>query len=251
MSLEQVQRRISPTADSTLPRWRKPWRSMPDPAIILPAPPEEVYPLMAVRTTSGDTIRRRIDLFCRAISDRAFAAKYRQALLTVHRGSPRPELPAGLPSSVELMRMAAACPDDHAGLRDRALLLLQPASGLGPAALMALDVDHIRFAETAAELAIDTKRGVYRISVPCCTAPILCPVQALRDWLHTSDIRFGPVFCRISQRGKVGHRLTPAALWKIVHSRREKLDAMSKSYDSARSDSPPREKGAMPQRRSK
>jgi hypothetical protein len=234
MPLEQVQN--LPTADSThpKPRRRRHWPSMPDPAIILPAPPEEVYPLMAVRTTSGDTIRRRIDLFCRAISDRAFAAKYRQALLTVHRGSPRPELPAGLPSSVELMRMAAACPDDHAGLRDRALLLLQPASGLGPVALMALDVEHICFAETAAALAIDTKRGVYWISIPCGTTQSLCPVRALRDWLQTSGIQRGPVFRKISQRGKIGHhRLAPPALSQIVR-RRQKKSLPQRNFDPER-----------------
>jgi hypothetical protein len=222
MPLEQVQERIPPTADRTHPKpGKRPWLT-PDPAIILPAPPEEVYPLMVVHTTRRETIRRRIDLFCRAISDRAFAAKYRQALLTVHRRSPLPELSAE-PPPIELMRMAAACLGDHAGLRDRALLLLQPATGLWPAALMALDVEHIRFAETAAELAVGTKRGVYRISVPSCTAPSLCPVQALRDWLQTSGIQCGPVFRKIDQGGKIGpYRLAPAALRQIVHRHKEK-----------------------------
>jgi site-specific recombinase XerC len=234
MPLEQVQKRILPPANSTHPKpWlRRYWPSMPDPAIILPAPPEQVYLLMVARATRRGTIRRRIDLFCRAISDRAFATKYRQALLTVHRVSPQPELqrelPAGLPAPVELLRVAAACPDDHAGLRDRALFLLRAAGGLRPPALMTLDVEHICFAETAASLTIDTKRGVYRISIPCGTTPSLCPVQALRDWLHASGVQFGPVFRQISKAGKIGpHRLAKGAFRQIVRRRQKKVAAIA------------------------
>jgi hypothetical protein len=49
------------------------------------------------------------------------------------------------------------------------VLLLQAVASLGTDVLMALDVERIRFAETAAELTIDTKRGVCRIIVPCGT----------------------------------------------------------------------------------
>jgi hypothetical protein len=75
------------------------WRSMPKPSSILPAPPEEVYRLMIARTTDRDTIRRRIDIFCRAITDRAFAKAYRLDLLAIHRSQPDRPLPPGLPVS--------------------------------------------------------------------------------------------------------------------------------------------------------
>lgn len=74
------------------------WRSMPEPASVLPAPPEQVYLLITARTTDRYTIRRRIDLFCRAIPDRAFAKDYRRALLAIHRAQPDRPLPAGLPA---------------------------------------------------------------------------------------------------------------------------------------------------------
>jgi len=61
------------------------WRSMPEPTNILPAPPDEVYTLMRAQTTDRNTIRRRIDVFCRAIPDRAFAKHYRLELLATHR----------------------------------------------------------------------------------------------------------------------------------------------------------------------
>jgi integrase len=200
---------------------------MPDPATILPAPPEEVYPLMTARTTNRDIIRHRIDVFCRAISDRAFAAEYRQALLNVHRGSPRPELPAGSPqrerivgppTPVELMRIIAACPGDHMGLRDRALLLLWAVGGLRPAALVALDVEHIRFA--ASGLTIETG-GFVGPLISFGATPGLCPVQALRDWLHTSNIQSGPVFCKFNRWGNIERRrrLSPNALRRVMHCR--------------------------------
>jgi integrase len=57
--------------------------------------------------------------------------------------------PPAKPSA--LIRMATRCPRDVAGLRGRALLLLA-AGGLGRAALVGLDVEHIRFTAAGAEL---------------------------------------------------------------------------------------------------
>lgn len=72
------------------------------------------------------------------------------AILREARGSATPRrAPRKTPAT--LTRMAARCPRDLAGMRDRALLLLA-ASGLGRAALVGLDVEHIRFTRMAAEL---------------------------------------------------------------------------------------------------
>jgi len=64
------------------------WRSMPDPVTVLPAPPEEVYALVVAQTRNPNSVRHRIDMFCRAIADRAFAKEYRRALLAILRASP-------------------------------------------------------------------------------------------------------------------------------------------------------------------
>ena len=66
----------------------KQWRSMPDPVTVLPAPPEEVYALVVAQTLNPNSVRHRIDMFCRAIADRAFAKEYRRALLAILRASP-------------------------------------------------------------------------------------------------------------------------------------------------------------------
>jgi hypothetical protein len=66
----------------------KQWRSMPDPATVLPTAPEEFYALVVAQTRNPNSVRYRIDMFCRAIADRAFAKEYRRALLAIHRASP-------------------------------------------------------------------------------------------------------------------------------------------------------------------
>ena len=125
--------------------------------------------------------------------------------------------------------MAARCPRDLAGMRDRALLLLA-ASGLGRAALVGLDVEHIRFTRTAAELfskavgpagraGEDEGKGVVVI-VSLSLDPAICPVQALRDWLDTSHTLYGPVFRKIDRWGTLEHhRLGTDAIRRILARR--------------------------------
>jgi site-specific recombinase XerC len=111
------------------------------------------------------------------------------------------------PTTAQLLRVAAACRGDLTGLRDRALLLLLAAGGFGPSALVGLDVEHIRFIATGAEMTLDAAgEWVGRLTIRCGTDPSLCPVQALREWLQTSDTRFGPILRKIDRWGNIEHR---------------------------------------------
>jgi hypothetical protein len=167
----------------------------------------------------------------------AIAARHRQsgfaspaadpavtAILRAARRTATPRQPAPKPLAT-LIRMAVRCPRDLAGTRDRALLLLA-ANGLGRATLVGLDVEHIRFTATAAELSLGAvgDQGAQRTTgegrgatlvVRRSADPALCPVQALRDWLDTSDTQFGPVFRKIDRWGTLEHhRLgTDAIRW--------------------------------------
>jgi hypothetical protein len=125
--------------------------------------------------------------------------------------------------------MAVRCPRDLAGMRDRALLLLA-AFGLGRAALVGLDVEHIRFTAIAAELSVGAGRAGERareeegrgaqVVVGCVADRTVCPVQALRDWLDTSQTRFGPVFRKIDRWGTLEHhRLGTDAIRRILARR--------------------------------
>jgi len=113
------------------------------------------------------------------------------------------------PGPVQLARMAAHCPGDLAGLRDRALLLLM-AAGFGRSGLVGLDAEQIRFTATGIDAVFpgdETERRPPRIvSVPRGAAFSACPVHALEDWLRASDTRFGPVFRKIDRWGNVEYR---------------------------------------------
>lgn len=177
----------------------------------------------------------------------AIAAVHRQSGLASPAGDPavtdilrrarRSATPRRPPPArpTALIRMATRCPRDPAGLRDRALLLLA-AGGLGRAALVGLDVEHIRFTAAGAEL---FTRGVgvdgateharegpqhteekTTIVVPRGTRLAVCPVQALRDWLDGSNTRFGPVFRKIDRWGTIDHdRLGTDAIRRILARR--------------------------------
>jgi hypothetical protein len=48
----------------------------------------------------------------------------------------------------------------------------------------------------------------------------VCPVQALRDWLDTSETQFGPVFRKIDRWGTLEHhRLGTDAIRRILARR--------------------------------
>jgi len=180
----------------------------------------------------------------------AIAARHRQSgfaspaadpavtvILGAARRTARPRRPTPKPPAM-LIRMAARCPRDLAGTRDRALLLLA-ANGLGRAALVGLDVEHVRFTATTAELSLNAVgrrasegpagegRGPPVVVCPDSDRAV-CPVQALRDWLDTSDTQFGPVFRKIDRWGTLEHRrLGTDAIRRILARRTLRRTARS------------------------
>ena len=111
------------------------------------------------------------------------------------------------PSPARLLRMAARCPPDLAGSRDGALLLLA-ASGLGRAALVGLDAEHVRFGNAGVQVVLRVAPDGTRrtISIPRAAEVRLCPGWALEQWLQASDTRYGPVFRKIDRWGNLEHR---------------------------------------------
>jgi site-specific recombinase XerC len=172
---------------------------------------------------SAGTLARRVSAIAARHRQHGFGAPTRDRMVKAvlhaarRRGTARHKPP---PAPAQLMRLAGACGGDLTGLRDRALLLLA-ASGLGPAALVGLDVEHVGFTATAAELLCDAAgRGVGRLILRCDADRGRCPVQALRDWLQISDTRFGPVFRKIDRWGNIEHhRFAVGAIRQIVRRR--------------------------------
>jgi hypothetical protein len=121
--------------------------------------------------------------------------------------------------------MAAGCPGDLAGVRDRALLLLAATGFFPRAALVGLDAEHVRFTASAVDLAIHPagpdRDSLRHVTIPHGATLATCPVQALRRWLDLADTRFGPVFRKIGRWGTIEHRrLGTDALRRILVARR-------------------------------
>ena len=158
----------------------------------------------------------------------------------------------GAPTAASLVRIAARCSRDLAGLRDRALLLLaaathrhfeprpndnvpttdEPYSAVEPDAqvhvprlfLLALDAEDVRFTATGAVLRLRTRLDEPEpsrvVTLPRAIAANACPVRALEDWLRSSETMFGPVFRKVDRWGNVEHaRLGPDA-WRGILARR-------------------------------
>ena len=161
---------------------------------------------------------------------------------------PKSTKSASPPNAAGLVRMAARCPRDLPGLRDRALLLLAAATlrprprserttgtvdrggetaepaGVARLFVLALDAEHVRFTPAGADLQV---RNRIDEAVPSRTVTLTramtaasCPVRALEEWLRSSETAFGPVFRKVDRWGNVEHgRLGPDA-WHQILARR-------------------------------
>jgi site-specific recombinase XerC len=191
----------------------------------LPASAATIAAFLAAATPSlsAGTMGRRVSAIAARHRQHGFVAPTRDRVVKEvlcaarYDAAPRHKPP---PGPTQLMRLAGACGGDLTGLRDRALLLLV-ASGLGPASLVGLDAEHIRFTAAAAELTVGpASKEVGHLSIACEADRSRCPVQALRDWLQISDTRFGPVFRKIDRWGNIEHRrFDIAAVRQIVRRR--------------------------------
>jgi integrase len=195
----------------------------------LPAAPDTItaYLTSVAATLSHGTLMRRLAAIADQHRQHGLAAPAigpaGKALLRVVRAAAvrrrRPRPASGL-----LARMAATCPGDLAGLRDRALLLLAAATGLGRTALVNLDMEHIRFTTAGLELTIpyypDAAGRKRSITVHRGVSLASCPGRALEDWLRSSNTSFGPVFRKVDRWGNVEHRRLGADAIRRILARR-------------------------------
>ncbi len=163
---------------------------------------------------------------------------------------PKSTRSASPPTAAGLVRVAAKCPRDLPGLRDRALLLLAAATlrprrrsaratgtvdpggetaepaGVARLFVLALDAEHVRFTPAGVDLQLRTRTDE---AVPSRTVTLTramtaasCPVRALEEWLRSSETAFGPVFRKVDRWGNVEHgRLGPDAWHRILARRTE------------------------------
>ena len=131
-------------------------------------------------------------------------ARVAATLAGIHReAADAGELPAKkLAATADILRqILAGMPDDLAGLRDRALLLVGFAGALRRAELAAIRIEHIEASERGLRLTLPRSKGDrtgsgVTVAIPY-GATELCPVRALRRWQEAANITAGAVFRRI------------------------------------------------------
>lgn len=163
----------------------------------------------------------------------------RETLSGIRRAHPRPARPAAALTSVEIKQLIATCPNDLAGLRDRALLLVGFAGAFRRSELVAIDHAHLRFDATGVTIRIprskrDQEGKGADVSLPRMrgddtgavgdTGAVrgTCPVCALETWLSRAKIRRGPVFRAITRHGTLEDRLSPGGV-RVILLRRAAL----------------------------
>jgi integrase len=111
--------------------------------------------------------------------------------------------------TADVRRMVEALPDNLAGRRDRALLLLGFAGGFRRSELAALDVSDV--APTDEGLVIKLRRsktdpeGKGRdVGIPYGSTPSTCPVRALTAWMTGANISEGALFRGVDRHGRMG-----------------------------------------------
>lgn len=110
----------------------------------------------------------------------------------------------------EIHAMVATLPLDLRGMRDRALLLLAYAAGLGRTQVVGLDVSGrtnggtgtVVSTPTGLHVTTTTKTGDHTVEVARTTHDQTCPVRSLERWLRFAKVSSGPIFLRTSRDGK-------------------------------------------------
>lgn len=103
-----------------------------------------------------------------------------------------------------LEKVVVALPDDLAGARMRALLVVGWWGLLRASELLALRVEDIEFEPNGVDLRLrETKTGgigEQSASLPLLDDVALCPVRELRRWLSRAGLLSGPLFPRLRRR---------------------------------------------------
>lgn len=132
----------------------------------------------------------------------------RAALAGVRQRASTPDRKAPL-TAQDIRAMNALLPYDLRGLRDRAMLLLGFAAGLGRSELVGLDLGQpasgdggwLDLCRDGARLTLPAAQGWSRIDVGRGSADRTCPVHAVSQWVSFAGIARGPLFLRITRDG--------------------------------------------------
>lgn len=141
------------------------------------------------------------------------SAGYRDVWAGIRRRHGRPPAKKAALVTNALRDAIEALPENMAGVRDRALLLLGFAGALRRTELAAARISNdgdIWVEDGADGLTVHIGRSKgdqdgsgQRVGVPYGSHPTTCPVRAWRDWLRVSGLTEGPAFRSINRHGRM------------------------------------------------
>ena len=111
--------------------------------------------------------------------------------------------------TADIRRMTASLPDNLAGCRDRAILLLGFAGGFRRSEIAALRVEDVASPEDGLAVKLhwsktDPEGRGREVGIPWGSTPATCPVRAMSAWKTRAGVTSGPLFRRIDRHGNVG-----------------------------------------------
>jgi site-specific recombinase XerD len=121
------------------------------------------------------------------------------------------------------------------GIRNRALLVIGWAAALRRSEIVHLNVEDVDITRDGLVLNLsrsktDQKGEGQVVALPYGSNPNTCPVRLLEDWLEASQIKEGPLFCRIDRHGNLLGRLTPQSVRLIVKKCCEEVGLDAKKF---------------------
>ncbi|NPD68177.1 hypothetical protein HN018_24085 (plasmid) [Lichenicola cladoniae] len=131
----------------------------------------------------------------------------------------------------------ACCGEDLAGLRDRAVLLMNHVGGLAPADIAGLDREDLEFRNTELVVRVrlpdaPVEEPGQPVHLPCRRGDPLCPAVALERWLQRSGILYGAIFQGVTVHGTLDRRLGVVGVRRILQ--RIETQAAAQAMPTAR-----------------
>lgn len=219
----------------------------------LPSTPEAValYAAHLARHAAPATIRRRLAAITHAHREAGFAVSpasaanqylVREVLKGINRTHGISQQGKDPLLADAIQRLAAACPAQRIGARDRALLLVGFAGAFRRSELAGLELGDLEFTDQGLLIRLrrsktDQEQAGRKVAIPYGTSPATCPVRAMRAWLQTAGIVEGPVFRGVDRHGRVGRQpLCLRSIAKILKhaARRAGIEAANISGHSLR-----------------
>jgi len=122
----------------------------------------------------------------------------------------------------DLRALIAQIPEEGAGQRDRALLLLGFAGGFRRSELVGLNLADLNFTRDGLVVTLrrsktDQEGQGREVGIPYGSNPATCPVRAVRAWVEALGEEGGPLFRPINRHGQVlNRRLTDKSVALVV-----------------------------------